>query len=656
MIRLRVSGAGVALLGLTLAPASWPSTCPPPVAYFGDPTGSNGQYDVVIGERHGAYAARMGVDHPVTQAFGQQWTLLMGNGHFLAPGLASASVRSFNSQTDYRFGLLSPWVLMDDDGFACVPSSWRPPPEVTRVARDDSQVVGLAARFDVHEPEDDFAVTVRIVAHGSVFEDSAVEVTTEIENLAGHEARLGLRHFWDVGVLRTGKLAIGTVPPDPPYEPWETGEVEWPLPAFDYLLAAWTPIPTLEDPYYFAGVSVAGPWTLEPRPTPPEAIVPSIEVTTDIPEERGGPENTCFAWEAPVPPRGGPHPIAGSIESMVYFWGRTEDTALRLAPGEARSFTTWFWAFLQNPVTCDAGGPYDRVECTGSVTPVQIDATGSATVDRNPLQNRWSSADPAVAFDDARSARRVALLPGVGRYPLRLDVGIGPYVRACETWVEVVDTTPPDLRVPPDLTLRTSEHGPDACSIAATLTAQAEDACSLPVTITHVTDPFVGSGGAVATHDFPPGTTRGVFTARDALGNASQRETSVTVIDDTPPVFRVLEAEPAVLWPPRHDLREVTLRVEATDNCSASPAIRLVSVESSEPADDRGDGLTQPDVQGAALGTPDTSLRLRAERDGRQAGRTYTIRYQAEDDWGNVALGVAQVVVPHDRRPVGARR
>jgi hypothetical protein len=78
----------------------------------------------------------------------------------------------------------------------------------------------------------------------------------------------------------------------------------------------------------------------------------------------------------------------------------------------------------------------------------------------------------------------------------------------------------------------------------------------------------------------------------------------------------------------------------------------LQSVASSEPDDapGGGDGATTGDVQGADVGTADVDVLLRAERDGRGPGRTYSARYRATDASGNVGTGVGTVAVPHDRR------
>jgi hypothetical protein len=96
---------------------------------------------------------------------------------------------------------------------------------------------------------------------------------------------------------------------------------------------------------------------------------------------------------------------------------------------------------------------------------------------------------------------------------------------------------------------------------------------------------------------------------------------------------------------------DVLVRAEARDACDPAPRITLVAAESSEPPDDRGDGHTETDVDRAELGTEDFALRLRAERDGRAHGRTYTLRYATEDDWGNRTEATVEVRVPHDQGP-----
>jgi len=640
-----VTHLGVAVLAVASVGAT---ECPRPTASTNVLTAGNCLYDVALRPLTGGYTAGTGIEHPVTKDLGGRQTTPVGGGQLLGPFERSVSIRSWRSGTDYLFDTTG-HVLLTDNGFTCVPAWDMDSPDLTEIVRDDGQVVGLIARFDVEEADDELGVEIRILAHGEHFENSAVEVTATVENRAPDEARLGIRYFWDIGMLGVGGAALGPVPPEPPQEPWVTQEGDWTDPGFDCLFAAVTDTPSTEAAYYFGGISVAGPWPLDPVPTAPDRIVRSAAVKGSRPEEKVGPGNVCFLWEVPDPPRGGPH--GGGPQAVVYYWGETEDSAISLGPGESTSVTVWFWAFLENPVTCDAGGPYPQTECTGPRTPVPVDGSLSRTAEGNALLYRWSSPEPGVDYDDPAAGNTIAYLPTPGTYPLSLDVGIGPYTRVCGAEAEVVDTTPPDLRVPAPLVLRTSEFGAEDCELPATLLAEADDLCWLKVDVAHTTDPYLGEGGDRASYLFPPGTTRVVFTAEDPSGNIATSETSVTVIDDTPPQFILLEAEPELLWPPNHRMEEISVRAEVRDNCDATPQITLFEVESSEPDDDRGDGHTFKDIQGTDPGSADFTFLLRSERDGSGAGRVYTLRYLAADRWDNQTVGETLVIVPHDMGP-----
>lgn len=119
---------------------------------------------------------------------------------------------------------------------------------------------------------------------------------------------------------------------------------------------------------------------------------------------------------------------------------------------------------------------------------------------------------------------------------------------------------------------------------------------------------------------------------------------------DTMPPELAVWSSPGALWPPNHRLVDINMGVVVSDGCDASPAVTLVSVESSEPDDGLGDGDTAGDITGAALGTDDRVVSLRAERSGSGSGRTYTLTYRATDTAGNSQQATTQVVVPQRRR------
>ena len=129
---------------------------------------------------------------------------------------------------------------------------------------------------------------------------------------------------------------------------------------------------------------------------------------------------------------------------------------------------------------------------------------------------------------------------------------------------------------------------------------------------------------------------------------------TLTVTDDEVPTITSLIATPAVLWPPNHRMVEVNVAAAVMDGCDPAPVVRLVSATSSEVdrAPGRGAGATTGDIQDADLGMADTSLLLRAEREGRSRDRLYRLTYQVTDWAGNTSQRTVIVTVPHDRSRV----
>jgi hypothetical protein len=124
--------------------------------------------------------------------------------------------------------------------------------------------------------------------------------------------------------------------------------------------------------------------------------------------------------------------------------------------------------------------------------------------------------------------------------------------------------------------------------------------------------------------------------------------------DTVPPEIK-LTVTPTTLWPPNHEMVEVTPTVTVTDNYDRYPDIKLESVTSNEPDDatGEGDGHTTQDIQTFQIWDSNQrknidKILLRAERDGKGSGRVYTITYTATDFSGNTARTSATVTVPRD--------
>jgi len=192
----------------------------------------------------------------------------------------------------------------------------------------------------------------------------------------------------------------------------------------------------------------------------------------------------------------------------------------------------------------------------------------------------------------------------------------------------IVDTTPPEITCPADVTVEQESYD----GTVVTLEATATDIC----------DP-----NPVITSDeldiYPLGVTVVTFTATDASGNSASCSMSVTVVDTTPPTINSISADPSVLWPPNHKMVEVTVTVDCEDICDPEPFCCIVGVTINGP----GDGNTEPDWE--LFDDELLVALLRAERAGGGTGRVYTIHIECMDASGNIAEAIVDVTVPHDQ-------
>lgn len=284
------------------------------------------------------------------------------------------------------------------------------------------------------------------------------------------------------------------------------------------------------------------------------------------------------------------------------------------------------WHHLQ--VTYDPAAPRVELAIDGTVVKETTDAAVLGLLDGRIggvgfLGIGSSAAD--VAFDDLRIVQVPRVRNPVVTLPPLYEFRTAPDDTRGEAWATLLGT------------IQTARGGTLTCtwteggSVLATSTA-------IPVNGA-AEAPFAGFL-SVGTHEID------LHVAEPGAGEASAH-TQVTVIDATPPRLWV-GPQPGVLWPPDHKMVGITPSIVVTDNVDDAPRVELLSVTSSEPDDapGAGDGATTGDI---SIG-PGGAVSLRAERDGRGPGRTYTFHYAATDAAGNRTLAEATVTVPHDMR------
>lgn len=150
---------------------------------------------------------------------------------------------------------------------------------------------------------------------------------------------------------------------------------------------------------------------------------------------------------------------------------------------------------------------------------------------------------------------------------------------------------------------------------------------------------FTSSGCSVESVTSDTAGTTFTCTATSAGGTTTERVTIKR--DATGPSIASATADPSVLWAPNNKMRAVTVSVSASDAGSGAVVCTISGVGSSE-----GGSAHEPDVE---LTGPLT-MNLRAEREGKGTGRTYTAQIACKDAAGNTSATSAAVTVPHDQR------
>lgn len=112
-----------------------------------------------------------------------------------------------------------------------------------------------------------------------------------------------------------------------------------------------------------------------------------------------------------------------------------------------------------------------------------------------------------------------------------------------------------------------------------------------------------------------------------------------------PPVCTAAQASPAILWPPDHKLRSVSIS-GVTDADNDPISIKVTAITQDEPVRCLGRSDKAPD----GFGIGEAIARVRTERASNENGRVYQISFSAEDGKGGTCQGSVKVGIPRDRR------
>jgi hypothetical protein len=212
-------------------------------------------------------------------------------------------------------------------------------------------------------------------------------------------------------------------------------------------------------------------------------------------------------------------------------------------------------------------------------------------------------------------------------------------VASCSANVTVNDLQKPNISCPtPNLECTSSSGTP------VTLSPTVSDNC-----------PGVGSPTCLppSGSKFNLGTTPFTCQVSDSSTNPNSCNSTVTIVDTTPPVINSVVATPNSLWPPNHKYVPISVAVTATDICDAAPTCKIVSVTSNEPINGPGSGNTSPDWilsnPGPKTSPAKLGVQLRAERAGGGSGRIYTIGVECKDGSGNTTPASTIVTVAHNQ-------
>ena len=334
----------------------------------GTVTISNGMYDVSVedvtgGNGLGTYTVSTGMGHRQPN----QDVLYHGAAH--NPWSTYLTVRSYDTSTEY------------------VSTSYSPTPSAgyTVVNLDAVSTTGFTtptptsavAWWDLNTPADpdDLYIEQVIEVAGATLADSRVRVSTEVTNTGGNPVDIGIRYLWDIMIDGEDGSWFRATNPD---GPWISREDEWTPPAFEGFETTNDPA----SPVFSIFGGTTGPTALTPPATPPDLL--------QFASWGSDPDPGLFGFAFDFTPAARTIAGPGLDSAVAYYWGNTDDNAIRLNAGEGIIVTQYLYVQptgvgeegVTETVTDDTVDAREEAD-----TEVAVDGTATVTVfpyDENP--------------------------------------------------------------------------------------------------------------------------------------------------------------------------------------------------------------------------------------------------------------------------------
>ena len=223
---------------------------------------------------------------------------------------------------------------------------------------------------------------------------------------------------------------------------------------------------------------------------------------------------------------------------------------------------------MDKPPVCDANGTY-HAECQGTLTVLNLDGTGSYDPDPgDTLTYAWTTDCPGGTFNNPNISMPMLSVDTsgatgidcIGSLEVTDSVGASD---SCSSTVTIVDTSPPTIFCPANVTVECDESTAPSHTGMATAT----DGCD--------TNPMISYTETIAPGSCPSEETiTRNWVALDASGNSNSCVQTIEVVDTTPPVIAC--NAPSNITPPD---TPVSFTATVIDNCDSEVSAEIIKYD-----------------------------------------------------------------------------